>query len=107
MSPLTPESIRASKAELPPIGTVITELRRKHPTIQQEQHRYLLPRGFRLWANHLTYAALIEAGAQQIGEHNPTVEELSQPAWQWGTLEDMESEDYESSQGSVRPKALI
>jgi hypothetical protein len=38
MSRLTPESIRASQAELPPIGTVITELRRQDPTIQQEQH---------------------------------------------------------------------
>jgi hypothetical protein len=49
--------------------------------IQQEQHRYLSPRGFQHWANHL--------------------------AWQTGTLEDMESEDYESNQGSVRPKASI
>jgi hypothetical protein len=86
---------------------VITELPRKDPTMQQEQHRYLSPRGFQHWADHLAYAALIEAGAPQIGEHNPTVEDLSQPAWQRGTLEDMESEDYESSQGSVRPKALI
>jgi hypothetical protein len=107
MSRLTPESIRASQAELPPIGTVITELRRQVPTIQQEQHRYSSPRGFQPWANHLAYAALIEAGAQQIGEHNPTVEDLSHPAWQWWTLEDMESENYESSQGSVRPKASI
>ena len=51
-------------------------------------------RGFQHWANHLADAALIEAGAQQIGEGNPTVE-------------DMESEDYEANQGSVRPKALI
>jgi hypothetical protein len=47
MSRLTPESIRASQAELPPIGTVITELRRQDPYIQQEQHRYRSPRGFR------------------------------------------------------------
>ena len=40
MSRLTPESIRASQVELPPIGTVITELRRQDPYIQQEQHRY-------------------------------------------------------------------
>jgi|688.fasta_scaffold2013480_1 hypothetical protein len=31
MSRVTPESIRASQAELPPIGTVITELRRQDP----------------------------------------------------------------------------
>jgi len=30
MSPLTPESIRANQAELPPIGTVITELAIAH-----------------------------------------------------------------------------
>jgi hypothetical protein len=76
-------------------------------SIQQEQHRYRSPQGFQHWANYLAYAALIEAGAQQSGEHNPTVEDLSQPAWQWRTLEDMESEDYESNQGSVRPKASI
>ncbi len=45
MSRLTPESIRASQAELPPIGTVITELRRQDPYIQQEQHRYRSPPG--------------------------------------------------------------
>lgn len=32
MSRLTPESIRASQAELPPIGPVITRLRRQAPT---------------------------------------------------------------------------
>jgi hypothetical protein len=64
MSPLTPESIRASKANLPPIGSVITKLRRQDPYIQQEQHRYRSPRGFQHWANHLAYAALIEAGLQ-------------------------------------------
>ncbi len=53
MSRLTPESIRASQAELPPIAAVITELRRQDPTIQQEQHRYRSPRGFQHWANHL------------------------------------------------------
>ena len=83
MSRLTPESIRASQAELPPIGTVITELRRQDPTIQQEQHRYRSPRGFQHWANHLAYAALIEAGAQRISERNPMVEDLIHPAWQW------------------------
>lgn len=31
MKPLTPESVRASTAELPPIGTVIRELRRRDP----------------------------------------------------------------------------
>jgi hypothetical protein len=46
MSRLTPESIRASQAELPPFGTVITELRRQDPYIQQEQHRNRSPRGF-------------------------------------------------------------
>lgn len=64
MSRLTPESIRASHAELPPIGTVITELRRQDPYIQQEQHRYRSLRGFQHWANHLAYAVLIEAGAE-------------------------------------------
>ncbi|MEB3351057.1 MAG: hypothetical protein VKM01_01890 [Cyanobacteriota bacterium] len=68
MSRLTPESIRASQAELPPIAAVITELRRQDPTIQQEQHRYRSPRGFQHWANHLAYAALIEAGAAVMNE---------------------------------------
>ena len=82
MSRLTPESIRSSQAELPPIGTVITEPHRQDLTIQQEQHRYRMPRGFQHWANHLAYAVLIEAGAQRISERNPTVEDLSHPAWQ-------------------------
>jgi hypothetical protein len=68
MSRLTPESIRASQAELPPIGTVITELRRQDPYIQQEQHRYRSPRGFQSWPNHLAYAALIEAGLEVMDE---------------------------------------
>jgi hypothetical protein len=68
MSRLTPESIRASQAELPPIGTVITELRRQDPYIQQEQHRYRSPRGFQTWPNHLAYAALIEGGLQVMDE---------------------------------------
>jgi hypothetical protein len=68
MSRLTPESIRASQADLPPIGTLITELRRQDPTIQQEQHRYRSPRGFQSWPNHLAYAALIEAGLQVMDE---------------------------------------
>ena len=68
MRPLTPESIRASKAELPPIGSVITKLRRQDPYIQQEQHRYRSPRGFQHWANHLAYAALIESGADVMNE---------------------------------------
>jgi hypothetical protein len=53
---------------LPPIGTVITEVRRKDPYIQQEQHRYRSPRGFQTWPNHLAYAALIEAGLQVMDE---------------------------------------
>jgi len=68
MRPLTPESIRASKAELPPIGSVITKLRRQDPYIQQEQHRYRSPRGFQHWANHLAFAAMIEATLQFIDE---------------------------------------
>ena len=68
MSPLTPESIRASQAELPPIGSVITKLRRQDPYIQQEQHRYRSPRGFQHWANHLAFAAMIEAGLQVMDE---------------------------------------
>jgi len=51
--------------------------------------------------------AAVQSGAEAEGEHNPTVEDLSHPAWQRGTLEDMESEDYESNQGSFRPKASI
>jgi len=47
MGRLTPESIRASQVELPPIAAVITELRRQDPYIQQDQHRYRSPRGFR------------------------------------------------------------
>ena len=68
MSRLTPDSIRASQAELPPIAAVISELRRQDPYIQQEQHRYRSPRGFQHWANHLAYAALIEAGAASLCE---------------------------------------
>ena len=45
MSRLTPDSIRASQAELPQIGTLISELRRQDPYIQQEQHRYRSPPG--------------------------------------------------------------
>ena len=45
-----------SHTELPPISTVITELRRQDPYIQQEQHRYRSPRGFQHWPNHLAYA---------------------------------------------------
>lgn len=47
---------------------MITELCRQDPTIQQEQHRYRSPRGFQHWANHLAYAALIEAGAEVMNE---------------------------------------
>jgi hypothetical protein len=68
MSRLTPQSIRPSQAELPLIGTVITELPRQDPTIQQEQHRCRSPRGFQHWANPLAYAALIEAGAELMNE---------------------------------------
>ena len=68
MTPLTPESIRASKANLPPIGSVITKLRRQDPYIQQEQHRYRSPRGFQHWANHLAFAAMIEATLQYMDE---------------------------------------
>jgi hypothetical protein len=66
MSPLTPESILASKAELLPIAAVITKLRRQAPYIQQEQHRYRSPRGFQHWANHLAFAAMIEASLQYM-----------------------------------------
>jgi len=68
MSRFTPESIRASLAELPPIAAVISELRRQDPYIQQEQHRYRSPRGSQHWANHLAYAALIESGAEVMSE---------------------------------------
>lgn len=68
MSRLTPSSIRVSQAGLPPIGTVITELRCQEPYIQQEQHRYRSPRGFQLWANHLAYAVLSDAGAEVMNE---------------------------------------
>jgi hypothetical protein len=43
---------------------VITELRRQDPYIQQEQHRYRSLPGFQHWANHLSYAALIQACAE-------------------------------------------
>ena len=76
MSRLTPESIRASQAELPPIGTVITELRRQDPYIQQEQHRYRSSRGFQSWPNHLAYAALLEAGLE-------TMDALGDPVGAW------------------------
>ena len=68
MGRLTPDSIRASQVELPPIGTLILELRRQDPSIQQEQHRYRSPRGYQAWTNHLAYAALIEAGAEVMNE---------------------------------------
>jgi hypothetical protein len=68
MTEPTPESIRASQGELLPIGTVITELRRHDPTIQQEQYRYRSPRGFQSWPDHLAYAALIEAGLEVMDE---------------------------------------
>ena len=79
MGRLTPDSIRASQAELPPIGTVISELRRQDPSIQQEQHRYRSPRGFQPWANHLAYAALIEAGAGVMNE-------LADPIGFWAAI---------------------
>jgi hypothetical protein len=66
MSRLTSESIRANQADLPPIGTVITEIRRKEPTIKQEQLRYRSPRGLQDCANHLAHAALIESGAEVV-----------------------------------------
>jgi hypothetical protein len=47
---------------------VITELRRQDPWVRQEQHRVRSPRGFQHWANHLAYAALIEAGAEVMNE---------------------------------------
>ena len=71
MRSLTPESIRASQANLPPIGSVITKLRRQDPYIQQEQIRYRSPRGFQSWPNHLAYAALIEAGLQVMADWLP------------------------------------
>ena len=73
MTPLTPESIRASKANLPPIGSVITKLRRQDPYIQQEQHRYRSPRGFQHWANHPAFAAMIEASLQVMDEMNEPI----------------------------------
>ena len=68
MNRLTPESIRASQADLPPISPLILELRLQDPSIQQEQHRYRSPRGYQAWTNHLAYAALIEAGAEVMNE---------------------------------------
>ena len=68
MGRLTPDSIRASQVELPPIGTLILELRLQDPSIQQEQHRYRSPQGYQAWTNHLAYAALIEAGAEVMNE---------------------------------------
>jgi len=86
MSRLTPESIRASQAELPPIGTVITELRRQAPYIQQEQHRYRSPRGFQHWANHLAYAALIEAGLQVMDEMNDPIGFWAATTCRWARI---------------------
>lgn len=87
MSRLTPESIRASQAELPPIGAVITELRRQDPYIQQEQHHYRSQRAFQHWVNHLAYSARIKAGAEVINE---LVDPIDASAWQavsvwWGS----------------------
>jgi len=86
MSRLTPESIRASQAELPSIGTVITELRRQDPYIQQEQHRYRSPRGFQHWANHLAYAALIEAGLQVMDEMNDSIGFWAATTCRWARI---------------------
>jgi hypothetical protein len=86
MSRLTPESIRASQAELPPIGTVITELRRQDPYIQQEQHRYRSPRGFQHWANHLAYAALIEAGLKVMDEMNDPIGFWAATTCRWARI---------------------
>jgi hypothetical protein len=86
MSRLTPESIRASQAELPPIGTVITELRRQDPYIQQEQHRYRSPRGFQSWANHLAYAALIEAGLEVMDELNDPIGFWAATTCRWARI---------------------
>jgi hypothetical protein len=61
----------------------------------------------RLTPESIRASYLTRQSFQRIGERNPTVEELSHPAGQRGTLEDMESEDYASNQGSVRPKASI
>lgn len=47
---------------------MITKLRRQAPYIQQEQHCYPSPRGFQHWANHLAFAAMIEATLQFIDE---------------------------------------
>ena len=86
MSPLTPESIRASKANLPPIGSVITKLRRQDPYIQQEQHRYRSPRGFQHWANHLAFAAMIEATLQFIDELEDPIGFWAATTCRWARL---------------------
>ena len=86
MSRLTPESIRASQAELPPIAAVITELRRQDPYIQQEQHRYRSTRGFQHWANHLAYAALIEAGLQVMDEMNDPIGFWAATTCRWARI---------------------
>ena len=67
MSRQTSDSIRASQAKLSPIGTMITELRRQDPTIQQEQHRYRAPRGFQGWANHLAWLLRSSSGRTVFG----------------------------------------
>jgi hypothetical protein len=86
MSRLTPESIGASQADLPPIGTVITELRCQDPCIQQEQHRYRSPRGFQSWANHLAYAALIEAGLEVMDELNDPIGFWAATTCRWARI---------------------
>ena len=86
MTPLTPESIRASKANLPSIGSVITKLRRQDPYIQQEQHRYRSPRGFQHWANHLAFAAMIEAGLQVMDELEDPIGFWAATTCRWARL---------------------
>ena len=86
MSPLSPESIRASKADLPPIAAVITKLRRQDPYIQQEHHRYRSPRGFQHWANHLAFAALIEAGLQVLDELEDPIGFWAATTCRWARL---------------------
>ena len=86
MTPLTPESIRDSKAELPPIGSVISKLRRQDPYIQQEHHRYRSPRGFQHWANHLAFAALIEAGLQVMDELDDPIGFWAATTCRWARL---------------------
>ena len=87
MARLTLESLLAQKQELPPLAAVIKQLRQRHPWIQQEQHRYRSPRGFQPWANHLAYAALMEAGLETMDAIEDSVGAWAATTCRWARLQ--------------------